>query len=144
MTDGLGTPARDCREEFRPVAAKRRKMSRLLAIITLPAFGFWLLLWTGRDRQIGRIGFFVCSAIGFIGYFLLPKITCPSCHHKVDQEADFFCPECGSSALERGSGFFSVTRCRSCRKDLLRAKGERRYKIWFCAVCGAHLDDTGL
>jgi Zn finger protein HypA/HybF involved in hydrogenase expression len=134
---------KDCREEFRPVAARRRAMTRILSIVLLPAFGFWLLLWTGRDRQVGVVGFLVCWANIFIGAFALPKLVCPACHHKTEQEPHHFCPECGGADLDRNFGFLSITRCRTCGKKLVRSKGGRRYKIRFCPVCGAHLDDAG-
>jgi len=144
MSDGVGASVKDCREEFKPTAARRRAMSRLLGLVMLPALGFWLLLWTERDRQVGGIGFVVCWAIMFIGSLLLPKIVCPACHHKADHEIDHFCPECGSAAVDRSYGFFSIERCTACGKKLWRGKGGRRYKIRFCTVCGAHLDDTGV
>lgn len=142
MSDGLEASAKDCRVEFKPMAARHRTMSRLLGIVMLPAFGFWLVLWAGRDRRIAGVGFFVCWAIFFFGSFMLPKIICPSCHHKADHVVDCFCPECGSPVLDRAYGFFSITRCCSCGKKLTGRRG-RRYKIRFCTVCGAHLDDVG-
>jgi len=134
---------RDCREEFRLLAAKRRAQTRILSILVLPAFVFWLLLWTGGNHRLGSIVFLICWAIIFIGAFALPKLVCPACHNKTEAEPDHFCPECGASDLDRNFGFFSITRCRACGKQLVRGKGGRRYKIRFCTVCGAHLDDAG-
>jgi predicted amidophosphoribosyltransferase len=139
-----GQDAKDCREAFRPIVARRRTASRIVWIAVLPALCFWLLGWTERDRRTGAVGFFVCLAILFIGAFTLPKLVCPACHHKAEQEPEHYCPECGAADLHRNFGFFSIARCRSCGKKLVRGKGGRRYKIRFCTVCGAHLDDAGV
>jgi hypothetical protein len=144
MRDGTATSGKDCRAEFKATATRYRAISRPLLVLALLGVCLLVLCWSGRYREIGVGGFVVCWAIGFIGSFLLPKIVCPACHKEADQEIDQFCPECGSPGLDGEYGLFSVTRCDSCCKKLLRGKGGRRYKIRFCTFCGAQLDESGV
>ena len=144
MSESVQIPHKDCRGEFRPAAAKYRRISRLLMLFMLPALGFWLFSLTDKGRQIGMVGFFIVIAIGSIATVKLRKLICPSCCQRADKEAEQLWPECGSLALEKEDNFFVVTRCRSCDMNLMRGKGGRRYKIRYCTICGAHLDDIGV
>lgn len=127
------------------IADKWRNMSLWITIAALPAIGFWLLSWSEHYRKNGIAGFLVCFLPLFIGsFFLFPKLTCPGCRHAADHNVEYFCPECGSQTLDRSYSIFCICRCKSCGKKLKSGKGGRRYKIRFCTVCGAHLDDKGI
>ena len=144
MSDFAQIKHKDCRSEFRSIADKYRLISRILWLFTVPALGCWLFSWTEGGLQIGMAGFIIIVAGGFIfGAVTLPKLICPSCCHRADQEVEQFCPECGSFSLESEDGLLSVTRCRSCGKRLVRGK-RRRYKIRYCTICGAYLDNDGV
>jgi hypothetical protein len=143
MNDMVQVSTKDCRKEFGPTADRVRAMSRLVALVLLPAFGFWLVSFSERERKVGFIGFTVCLAIFLIGSFKLPKLTCPCCNNRADHAVEQFCPECGSRSLERENALVFVTRCCSCGKKLVRGK-RRRYKIRYCTVCGAYLDEHGI
>lgn len=134
---------RDCRNKFRPMAAKYQKISLLLRLAAVLALGFYFYSLSENGKKIGDAGFLVTIFLSLLIYFRLRrKITCPYCHNHVMRIPDQFCPECGSLSLERETERFYATKCCSCGNRLTQRK--RSYKIRYCTVCGAYLDEIGI
>lgn len=134
----------DCRREFAEVVARYRVAARYYGIAGFAATCFFLISLLKDYRPIGITGFIVCVLMLFAFRFILPKLICPNCHHQVDRDIEFFCPECGSDAIDRSADFLAAGMCRSCHRKLLWRQNRRRYKICYCTICGVHLADEGV
>ena len=136
---------KDCRAEFAVPAARYRRTSRYFTALGVAALLFFALGLLKAYRLVGSLGCGACGIVCLFGSFFPEKLACPNCRHSVEHEVEFFCPLCGSDALDRNFEDLSCTpRCYACKSALGRYKGRRLYKVRFCTVCGAHLDDEGV
>src|ERR1700677_1442226 len=133
----------DARVEFRPIAARYRKItcwSWISFLIFLAAFPISAALFASDSAwvQWGSPILTLCAGIAFFVGFSA-KLACPLCGQDAGGSPDQFCPECGSVPAEKKS-VFSAPRCLACEKRLRKSRvGLRYYSVRFCTHCGAHL-----
>ncbi len=144
MSADLPETPRDCRQEFAPIAAKYRRASWFYGLVAIPTVGCLLLSRYEHYPLIGLAGFIVGWVVLTAGLLFRPKLICPNCQHRTDRDLEYCCPQCGSRAIDREPGYFSLGRCNSCHSEMARRKGNRLYKIRYCTVCGAYLDEAGV
>ncbi|MFZ1054880.1 MAG: hypothetical protein WAN79_04335 [Opitutaceae bacterium] len=149
--DGSGS---DCRDRFKPTADAYRRISRILRLSSCLLILFWPLVLIPKNsvyanyRIVGVAGIVTCVFGILIGSLIwLPRLTCPSCHGRMDPRRGLggngigpYCPECGAAAIEDA---FLDQKCTACNKALRNRHG-RSYKIRYCTRCDAHVDDLGV
>ncbi len=134
----------DQREKFQPIATKFRRRGYIFSGLIITGL-LSLAVASFTDSKSSWFGAFfaicVLSAL-VIGFFLLPKLRCPTCSSDAANEPGFYCPECGGSHLSEPSFLFG-RKCADCGKSLRNGR-RRNYTIHYCQNCGAYLDESGL
>ena len=129
--------------------ARVAKLYRWLRILSACGFvSFMLSVWAGTAFSIkcqwllylAGASWFTTIAAGFAASVCF---RCTECESSLGRANGDYCPGCGSRALSRRE-WWNPRRCGDCGLDLRYRKGGRRFKVRYCSVCSAHLDERGL
>lgn len=153
--DSRGTgesDARDCRENFAPVARRERKQKFWSLVLGAIGACFFipLFFWTAPRIYIATVITPLAVGGAMLAIWSVARsgsLKCPACSKRVEA-LDRFCPVCGTDGLKKASGVFRIDptmHCQRCDRDFFPGTGvNRKFEVRYCTHCDALLDNDGV
>lgn len=138
VSEYSGSELAEFQSRFATDLERRRKALFLLALYAIAwvaaTFGGRFIFGFDSVTTYAIHGFAVLGLMTIAGVWGTPR--CPACQNEIDRCIGGFCPECGSTELNRDQWLY--VHCDSCHRRLERLQ-KPTYVTKFCSHCGIRL-----